>query len=428
MRVLLTATAAVDQRLDGVTVFTNSLAGHLAASGLAEVALLVSDLSRGPAQEELAEVQVEGRKVFRLALREPATPEEAVDNGRCEELFSRILEAYRPDVVHFGNLELLSAGMVEVAQGAGIPTLMTLHDFYLICPAVRLMGLGSTELCPGPELGGRCGRCLAATGHLSGRYRGPWRWLQRYWDVKLCGRWKRAYRARFERFQEVIPRFDALVCPSQFMGEIMKRNQMLSNYQVIPNGSELSLLPPRANRAQIVFGMLAHHTRAKGTALALEAMKRLPGRGIHLEIHGDGDPRYLTPLRMRAQGDPRISFEGPYGPGDRERILKGLDVLIVPSLFPENGPLVVQDALATGRPCVVPAATGAAEAVRGMVHGLHFRRGDVDSLATALSRIAADPGMIARMHAAIRDDRPILPRADVANRYLEAYHRVLGAN
>ena len=68
------------------------------------------------------------------------------------------------------------------------------------------------------------------------------------------------------------------------------------------------------------------------------------------------------------------------------RILEGIDVLVAPSLWVENAPFVVMEALAAGCPVVVARSEFMLERVREGVDGLVFERGDVDSLLRALQR------------------------------------------
>jgi len=426
VRVLLTATAAVDQRLDGITVFTQSLATHLAASGVDQAALFVSDLESHPSEAVLEDLRVEGLQVYRAALPAPATPSEALDPPGCEAIFSQVLEAYRPDVVHFGNLELLSAGMIEIARRHGIPAIMTLHDFYPICPAVRLLDFGDRKPCPGPDRGRRCGSCLAATGHLARRYRGARRWLLRRWDVKLRRRWGRAFRARFERVVEVVSGLSAAVCPSRFVGEKMSAAGMLQEYDVIPNGSDLEILPPRpAGGGPLVFGLLVHHTATKGSHLLVEAFRRLDRTDCRLELWGSWDPAYLARVRRICGSDKRVAIMGPFSQSSLSEIVTGLDVLVLSSIVPETLSIAVQDGLAAGRPCVVPSETGAAETVGDGRHGLHFEQGDCGALADVLHRLVSEPGLTEALRANVLADSPVLHRSEVAARYSLLYSSVL---
>ena len=423
MRVLLTTTAATDQRLDGLTLFTESLASHLSRNGHT-CALFASNLHNHPTQAALTETNVNELPIFRAALPEPRSPEEALDIPGATLLFQDALARFKPDVVHFHALELLAAGMIEAAAEAGIPTAMTLHDFYLLCPAVRLLRSGGAP-CPGPEDGRRCGSCLAATGHLTGRYRGPMRGLARRWDVIVRRRYARAFRARFERLKSLAGRVGAVVSPSRYLGDRMVEAGMLESYQVIPNGSDLEPLPPRPGGGAPVLGMLAHHSQAKGTLLLIRALRSTGKSALRLRVCGTGDPKYLAAARKLSHGDGRISFDGPFAPSDVANILAGLDLIVVPSIYPENCPLVVQDAMASGRPCIVPTNSGATESIVDGRHGLHFERGNAASLAETLQRLTGEPGLLATLRENLAAERPVIARADVAEQYLALYTGLL---
>jgi glycosyltransferase involved in cell wall biosynthesis len=207
----------------------------------------------------------------------------------------------------------------------------------------------------------------------------------------------------------------------------MTAEGMLRTYQVIPNGSELEPVPQRQGGGPVVMGMLAHHTRAKGTMLLVEALKLIRSAALHVELHGDGDRLYMTTVRTGTENLKNISFEGPFRANDLPRILRGLDAVVVPSLFPETLSLAVQDALAAGRPCIVPSGAGPAETVKHGRHGLHFRRGDARALADALELVALGPDMLASMRRLILNDAPVLSRAKVAELYVALYRKVLDA-
>ncbi len=423
MRVLLTATAATDQRLDGLTIFAESLATHLSREGHT-CALFVSDLEQHPVRAELTTTEVNGLSVFRAALPEPRSPEEALDVPGAADLFRQVLADFTPDIIHLHALELLAAGMIEAAADAAIPTVMTLHDFYLICPAVRLLRLGGVP-CPGPDGGDRCGSCPAATGHLTGRYRGPLRWLARRWDVAVRRRFADAYRARFSRVAEAVKRLGAVVAPSEYLAGRTADAGMLGSCEVIPNGSDVEPLPPRNGGGPPVIGMLAHHSAAKGTHLLVDALARMRAVPLRVVIHGGGEPKYLAAVRKQARPDDRIAFEGPFTPADVRSILAGLDAVVLPSIYPENCPLVVQDALAAGRPCVVPSEGGAADVVADGRNGLHFASGDAAALADALTKLTSEPDRIVSFRENLLAEEPVIARAEAARRYLALYQRLL---
>jgi hypothetical protein len=69
-----------------------------------------------------------------------------------------------------------------------------------------------------------------------------------------------------------------------------------------------------------------------------------------------------------------------------------VDWVVVPSVWWENSPLVIQEAFQRGRPVICSDIGGMAEKVADGVDGLHFRAGDPEALAATIARAATDPG------------------------------------
>jgi glycosyltransferase involved in cell wall biosynthesis len=93
-------------------------------------------------------------------------------------------------------------------------------------------------------------------------------------------------------------------------------------------------------------------------------------------------------------------------------VFSELDVVVVPSLWYENAPLVIAEAFAAGKPVIATNLSGMSELVRHEVNGLLFERGDVRSLATALRRIIVDPTLRGRLRAGIQPARTIEQEVD----------------
>ena len=83
------------------------------------------------------------------------------------------------------------------------------------------------------------------------------------------------------------------------------------------------------------------------------------------------------------------------------------DWVVVPSIWWENSPLVIQEAFLHGRPVICSDIGGMAEKVRDGVDGLHFRAGDPVSLARTIERATTNPRLWRSLRDGIRDPYPM---------------------
>jgi GT2 family glycosyltransferase len=146
------------------------------------------------------------------------------------------------------------------------------------------------------------------------------------------------------------------------------------------------------------LGFLGSLMVSKGPHVLLEALGRLPPGSATVDLFGaytpyHGDDRYretLAPLMSR----PGVRARGAV-PHDRvPEALASIDVLVVPSIWPENSPLVIQEAFLAGVPVVASRIGGIPEAVADGVSGLLFAPGDSEALARCVSRLLNEPELL----------------------------------
>ncbi len=94
---------------------------------------------------------------------------------------------------------------------------------------------------------------------------------------------------------------------------------------------------------------------------------------------------------------PRIRFRGGFPHTAVAEPYRETDVLVVPSLWHENRPVVIQDAFLSKTPVIASAGCAISEFVRDGADGFLFEMGDVDQLEQALMRFVAEPGLAARL-------------------------------
>ena len=95
--------------------------------------------------------------------------------------------------------------------------------------------------------------------------------------------------------------------------------------------------------------------------------------------------------------------------------------MIVPSIWWENAPLVIQEALQQRRPVICWNVGGMAEMVQDQVNGLHFRIGDPADLARVMSRAADDASLWSKLSAA----STMTTISQSAQAHMELYQRLL---
>jgi glycosyltransferase involved in cell wall biosynthesis len=306
-------------------------------------------------------------------------------NPEIERDFARTLSHFRPDVVHFQHLMYLSAKLVEIAGRQSIPTVITLHDFWFKCHKTLLLRY-TGEICQDNEDFRACADCL------NGRRR-PWpiRWL-------MAGMLRR----RDRLLRQALRGAQAVIAPSRFLKDQFVCDGYLpaDSIHVIENGIDATGVlchRERVNGEPIKFAYVGSIAFHKGVHVLIEAFNHVRGPAV-LDIYGrlETYPAYAARLRDEIV-HPDTHLKGPLERSDIWRVLSETDVLVVPSLWYENSPLVVREAFAADVPAVVSDLGALAEKVRDGIDGLVFPPGDSQALRMVLQRLVDDPVLIEQM-------------------------------
>src|ERR1019366_4541784 len=119
---------------------------------------------------------------------------------------------------------------------------------------------------------------------------------------------------------------------------------------------------------------------ADGTDVRLTIVGAGP---LATELHGSAE---------RAGVAERVSFAGAIGQDDMAAYYARSDVFCLPS-FAEGLPVVLMEAMATGRPVVATRIMGVPELVEEGVSGFLVAPGNVDELVGGLGKLAASPDL-----------------------------------
>ena len=99
-----------------------------------------------------------------------------------------------------------------------------------------------------------------------------------------------------------------------------------------------------------------------------------------------------------------------------------VDWVVVPSIWWENSPLVIQEAFLHGRPVICSDIGGMAEKVTDGVNGLHFRVGDPEDLARVIAQAAGSSQLWRTLTAGVQ---PVYPMRTHTEELTQLYDDLL---
>jgi glycosyltransferase involved in cell wall biosynthesis len=340
-------------------------------------------------------------------------------NPVVADYLGTFLDQSQPDLVHVTSCETLSASVLRVAKDAELPLVLSLTDFWFLCPRINLLHGDGTN-CDGQTTAWECLRCKLLD-------QKAYRWLSRVLPEEAVSslltsvskyptltrqRGLRgmagdmAHRKAFLRQALTWP--DYRITASPFVRDIYIANGISAPIQVKPYGHDLSWLDGYAGKSAsevIRIGFIGQIIRSKGVHLLLQAASSLNGSlgdKFRLFIYGNlgKNSAYGAQLRALATDIDGVRLCGTYSHRESADVFANIDVLVVPSLW-YDFPLVIYEAFATGTPVIATNLGGMAEAVTHEMSGLLFERGDVDDLARQLRRIVEEPGLLERLRARV---------------------------
>jgi glycosyltransferase involved in cell wall biosynthesis len=332
--------------------------------------------------------------------------------GELREALTRYLGHVRPDVVHLHHVLGLGLETLYVVRRAlpDAAIVVTFHEYLSIClNHGQMVKAHDNRLCTRASPAD-CAMCMS--GH------GPAQVFKRELFVK-----------------NHLGLADAYVSPSRFLiDRYVAWGLPRAKFHFIENGLDAAEpAAPRSGGRRARFGFFGQISAFKGLHVLLDAVGRVPdaawGEDAALCIFGGNLEQQPEAFRARFaalldRAGRRARFYGSYAAADLPALMREVDWVVVPSIWWENSPLVIQEAFAHGRPVICSDAGGMAEKVRDGVDGLQFRIGSAEALADRLTEALTEPDLWQRLH----DARPTPPDvATAAAQHHALYGQLLAA-
>ena len=325
------------------------------------------------------------------------------------DYFRQYLIEFKPDLVHFFHLSKLSASAIDICVDLGIPRVMTTTDFWLVCLTNQLR-LPDGKLCNGPNRSSvNCLRHIveisqSSKTHARLRTLPDWLVTLLIWIIKnklLPKLWFSDYVSSLVDRQQFMKnrmnKLDRVLVPTRLMQNILQNNGLNPNLiSYLPYGLDVEDIVPDDNKGskkELRVGFIGTLFEHKGTHLLIEAIQDLlPNLAIELKIYGKLEefPEYVAKLYEIAKGDLRIKFCGTFPNQEIGKVFAELDVLVVPSIWYENTPLVIYSAQAANCPVIATNLGGMSEVIHHEVNGLLFEKGNIVELANSIRCLHED--------------------------------------
>lgn len=330
--------------------------------------------------------------------------------GSIFAAFSRVVDEFRPDLVHLQHLLGLPLAVLTRLREQRLPTVVTLHDYWWVCANAQLLTNYDASICAGPRGYLNCTRCALARGGPGLLPAAPLLWA--------------SLLRRGQLLHQGLADADLVIAPSRFVAaQHLAHGLNPARVRVRPWGVETAPTPrayaPRRPLRLALIGGLAWQ---KGVHIAVEAATRCTA-DVTLAVAGSGDDSaYVNDLQRRAGSN--IRFLGRLDRAGVNALLAESDALLIPSLWYETYSLVLHEAWAAGLPVIASDLGVLAATVRHDVDGVLVAPGDVAAWAATFARLAAHPNELIRMARAIQPPPSV---AQAAAALLQDYDALLRA-
>jgi glycosyltransferase involved in cell wall biosynthesis len=329
---------------------------------------------------------------FDLFFQEPRSP------GRYVPWVERLLRRVRPDVVHVQHTQYVGLNLLRWVKAA-VPAarlVYTLHEYVPICHQRGLFVRNTDGSLCREATPARCRECFPDVSADSFAFR--------RWHIR-------------SRLDAV----DWFVAPSRFLRDRYVEWGLPADRVVAEEYGRpvVEAVPPRPSPdgRRDRFAFFGQLNPFKGADVLLRAATLLAGAGgvpfrldvfgANLDIQLPAFQAAYRQLMAAAAATGRVFDHGPYPQDGQGRLMAEVDWVVVPSVWWENSPLVIQEAFRHGRPVICSDIGGMAEKVRDGTDGLHFPARDPAALARVLHRAATTPGLWDRLRANVRPPHPL---------------------
>ena len=332
-----------------------------------------------------------------------------------------VLKDLNPNVIHIHHFVHIGLDLLHALKRwfPKAKVILTLHEYWGLCPYEGRLLRRSGRFCDGPEPDD-CAACVGDNMRLP-------------------------LAVRRLRIDHYFSKVDQFISPSYFLkqryvdwGIPAERITVIENLPFLAHDVSSAAFTSADTEMKVkehfVFAYFGQVNRWKGIDIILEAfylaVQQCPN--IRLELHGlsrdllfgeqdfhDQDFSSLCCGLFKRLPTGSICLKGAYEPDELQSRLQGVDVVVMASRWYENAPMVIQEAFSNGVPVIAPNYGGMAEKIKHRTTGLLFNPLCNDALSNSFLFIAQHPDLLLDMKQNSKEKS--LSREDVLQSHLAIY-------
>ena len=288
---------------------------------------------------------------------------DVIYSKKNEKAMEKALDDFKPDIVHLNNFQRqLSASIIQPMKKRNIPIVFTAHDLQAICPAIVMLDKDKNicEKC----LKGKYMNCIKGKCVKNSRLK------------SLLG----AIEGRYYRNKKIFSKqIDKIITPSEFYktklvedGISPEKIVALHNFIDIDDYN----VKIEDEGYALYFGRII---KEKGVLNLIKAFKNIENNKLY--IAGDGPDmekvkKYIKDNKL----EEKIKLLGFLNSDQVKNYVRKARFIVVPSVWYENCPYSVLEALAMGKPIIGSNLGGIHELVKNNETGLIYKYDDINDL------------------------------------------------
>lgn len=384
-----------------------------------------------------------------------------VAEPRVDRLLAEVIEEFRPDVLHLQELAGLPSSVLDVARRLGVPTVVTLQDYFFVCPNFKLLD-ASGRVCGRTEVGASCIATLSADPRPAGALFDA----TVSYDLEQIPAVRRIDAARrdphIRRVAAAVGRRAAPTSGPQGTARDYQRRRQL-NIARLNAADRVIAMSPRVADIHVALGVdpsvvrtieltLAHiedltpreatlsgpvtfgtlgafESVAKGGRLLLDAVRLLSESAVAGRFRVVVFGWIMAGFAQEAAALDAVELRAPFAPHELDGMLDEVDVGLMPSIWEEAYGYAGIEFLAKAIPVVANAIGGMPGYVREGETGWLNASRTPEELAGIMAGIVERPRQVVDLNAALRaaHDDLVKPMARHADEMDAVYGEVVGA-